>query len=268
MRELVHPNLVNLKDIFLEKSRLLLVMELMQVETRNSHQSLDNILNSEFSLNKITDLNCSGRSLDWCGSLHSDVRGADSCSDQGDPAGVGGYFRTYLIFYPDILYFAQMFWSRTVWWCWKICSSYIIGHRLPPRARSCPQRYQIWQCLARRGSWNVCEINTKWVEQSFSLADQDGRVKVTDFGFAANVKGDDGERMRKTFAGGWQDWYWVPQTLDRSPWILWIYMIWHNCFTTIPGTPYWMAPEVVKSQTYGKKVNLRTNLLPFQISLT
>ena len=64
MRELVHPNLVNLKDIFLEKSRLLLVMELMQVETRNSHQSPDNILNSEFSLNKKTDLNCSGRSLD------------------------------------------------------------------------------------------------------------------------------------------------------------------------------------------------------------
>ena len=165
MRELVHPNLVNLKDIFLEKSRLLLVMELMQVETRNSHQSLDNILNSEFSLNKKTDLNCSGRSLDWCGSLHSDVRGADSCSDQGDPAGVGGYFRTYLIFYPDILYFAQMFWSRTVWWCWKICSSYIIGHRLPPRARSCPQRHQIWQCLVRRGSFiNVCEIDIKWVE--------------------------------------------------------------------------------------------------------
>ena len=92
MRELVHPNLVNLKDIFLEKSRLLLVMELMQVETRNSHQSPDNILNSEFSLNKITDLNCSGRSLDWCGSLHSDVRGADSCSDQGDLAGDEGYF--------------------------------------------------------------------------------------------------------------------------------------------------------------------------------
>ena len=45
------------------------------------------------------------------------------------------------------------------------------------------------------------------MEQSFSLADQDGRVKVTDFGFAANVKGDDGERMRKTFAGGEWNWY-------------------------------------------------------------
>ena len=33
MRKLVHPNLVNLKDIFLEKNRLMLVMELMQVKT-------------------------------------------------------------------------------------------------------------------------------------------------------------------------------------------------------------------------------------------
>ena len=252
MRELVHPNLVNLKDIFLEKSRLLLVMELMQVETRNSHQSLDNILNSEFSLNKITDLNCSGRSLDWCGSLHSDVRGADSCSDQGDPAGVGGYFRTYLIFYPDILYFAQMFWSRTVWWCWKICSTYIIGHRLPPRARSCPQRYKIWQCLARRGSWNVCEINTKWVEQSFSLADQDGRVKVTDFGFAANVKGDDGERMRKTFAGREWNWYWVPQTLDRFPWILWT---WYDTIVSrkYQGLPTGWLQKWLKVKPMGRR---------------
>ena len=31
MRELVHPNLVNLKDIFMERNSLMLVMELMQV---------------------------------------------------------------------------------------------------------------------------------------------------------------------------------------------------------------------------------------------
>ena len=31
MRKLVHPNLVNLKDIFLERNKLMLVMELMQV---------------------------------------------------------------------------------------------------------------------------------------------------------------------------------------------------------------------------------------------
>ena len=32
MRKLVHPNLVNLKDIFLERNKLMLVMELMQVK--------------------------------------------------------------------------------------------------------------------------------------------------------------------------------------------------------------------------------------------
>ena len=41
MRKLVHPNLVNLKDIFLEKSRLLLVMELMQVRTHKSPKCND-----------------------------------------------------------------------------------------------------------------------------------------------------------------------------------------------------------------------------------
>ena len=59
-------------------------------------------------------------------------------------------------------------------------------------------------------------------------------MKITDFGFAANVLGRDGERLRKTFAGEFFN------PLPSRP----------------PGTPYWMAPEVVKSQTYGKKVDI------------
>ena len=39
--------------------------------------------------------------------------------------------------------------------------------------------------------------------------EQDGRVKVTDFGFAANVRGDDGARLRKTFAGSWKKICWI-----------------------------------------------------------
>ena len=78
------------------------------------------------------------------------------------------------------------------------------------------------------------EIIHRDIKSDNILLSYDGRVKLTDFGFAANVVG---ERKRKTFAGE-----------------LKIYFL--ENIDALAGTPYWMAPEVIKSLRYDKKVDV------------